>query len=145
MGYTTKFTGELRFGLELKASELAYIKELFEVDDVEKGDWIKPEGEQPHYIQFELTPDFGGIQWDGSEKFYNAVGAVNFIIVNARRKIPDFCLTGHLLAAGEDVDDKWSLVIENGLAKEVRTPPKGHKITCPHCDEDFYYGDESDD
>lgn len=139
MGYQTQFKGAVKFTRELTARELAYLKGMFwlDEDDFEKGGYIVP-AERPHYIQYELTEDFDGIQWDGSEKFYKAVEAMNFIIVNMKAKFPDFGLTGRMTAQGEEFDDRWELVIgEDGMAHEVRTPPAGTVVKCPHCEEKF--------
>lgn len=139
MGYETKFKGVIKFTKELSASELAYLKGMFWLDDgdMKKGDYILP-AELPHYIQYELTEDFDGIQWDGSEKFYKAVEAMNFIILNMKAKFPDFGVTGSMTAQGEDFDDRWELVIkDDGMAHEVKTPPAGTVITCPSCEKKF--------
>jgi hypothetical protein len=58
-----------------------------------------------------------------------------------KKKYPDFGLTGFMGAQGEDIDDRWSLVIEKGKAVRVETPPKGKKVECPHCGESFYIED----
>ncbi len=119
MGYTTQFDGSLKFNREMTEPELAFIKSMFWLEGDYSAPWIHPHG-KPHYIQLELTKDNDGIQWDGSEKFYDAVEAVNFIIDNAKRQITDFALSGQLLAQGEEVGDIWRLKIDgDGFAKRV--------------------------
>jgi hypothetical protein len=139
MGYQTEFKGQLSFNRELTGSELAFLKSMFWIDDddLAKGEWVVPE-DKPHYVQLELSPDFSGIQWDGSEKFYKAVEAVNFVILNMRHRYPDFALTGRLQAQGEEFEDRWELVIgEDGLAHQVDLPAPGQVVKCPHCEEKF--------
>lgn len=138
MGYSTDFTGELKFNRAMTPMELAYIEKQmgFDLPGDLKG-YIWPHG-KPHYVQFELTEDKSGIKWDGNEKFYKSVEAVNFIIDNARREIPDFGLTGQLEAQGEDIGDHWFLVIgEDGFAKRVDAPNVGDTVECPHCAREF--------
>jgi len=138
MGYTTEFEGELLFTRPITVPELAYIKELFWIDDSD----IKSRGlltgmGKPHYVQFEFNADFTGIKWDGSEKFYNAVEAVNFIIQNIKKEF-GLGLTGQLLADGEESGDVWILAIgEDGWAKRLEIPKVGESVTCPHCEETF--------
>jgi hypothetical protein len=135
MGYQTEFRGELKFNRELTGSELAFLKSMFWIDDDKMDGYIVPEA-KPHYVQLCLTDDFTGIKWDGSEKFYKAVEAVNFIIVNMKARYPDFALTGRMTAQGEDFEDRWELVVgEDGLAHQVDTPLAGRTIRCPHCDQ----------
>jgi hypothetical protein len=51
------------------------------------------------------------------EKTYDIVGGINFIIVNARTRIPDFGLTGTLVAHTEFEPYHWSVKIGcNGMA-----------------------------
>lgn len=119
MGYTTKFSGALKFAAPLTAEQELFIKTILPDDGYEDAadhpEWIKPDGFNS-YIQLAVCQDKSGIQWDGSEKFYDAVDAVNTVILTMKGKFPDFALTGGLLAQGEEVGDVWTLVIENNVA-----------------------------
>lgn len=135
MGYTTKFDGELKFIKPLTTVELAYLNQyLTSKDPDDFPDAILPEGEL-RYIQFELTKDFSGIKWDGSEKFYEAENAVNFLLLNMQKEYPDFGFTGQLYAQGEEVADRWLLVIENGVAVRKEVKIEGDIYECPNCGE----------
>ena len=140
MGYSTEFEGELKFTRELTSTELAAVKKMLWADCSDYPEWKHFKG---HYIQFEFTDDFSGIKWDGSEKFYEAVGAVNTLIAEVRKTVPDFGLTGTLYAEGEEADDRWALSIIDGQAVRVDTPPIGTKIICPHCECEFYLEQEA--
>lgn len=140
MGYTTKFEGELRFTSDVTGSQLAFLRSLFwKSDRDEPGMWAEHSPDTDGgYIQFEITKDFTGIQWDGSEKFYDAVGAVNVIVGEMRKMWPDFGLSGHLDAQGENFEDRWQLVIdEDGRAFRRENPRTGQIGTCPRCDHTF--------
>lgn len=140
MGYTTEFTGELRFTHELTASQLAYIQQFLGEDVRDHKDWGTPEELGLQYtVDLRLTNDFSGIEWDGSEKAYHMVNQVNFVIGKMKDKYPDFGLVGRLSARGEDCDDVWELVIENGVAVQHELTPTGTKVTCPHCEGTFYW------
>jgi hypothetical protein len=145
MGYSTDFIGELRFTRVMTPIELAYIERQMGFDLPEDfNGYIYPHG-KPHYVQFELTQDKTGIRWDENEKFYKAVEAVNFIIDNARREIPDFGLTGQLEAQGEQIGDHWFLVIgKDGFASRINAPKAGDKLTCPHCGEEIVLESKSE-
>jgi len=118
MGYTTRFTGTLKFKNELTIQQLIKLKEYFDTDSRKHPEW----GPQAfNYIDLELAKDASGLQWDGSEKTYGMVEAVNFIITEMQKEFPDFSLTGSMLAQGEEIGDIWRLIInENGIAEEVR-------------------------
>lgn len=116
MGYSTDFTGELKFTKELKAIELAKIKTFLGEDCRHHPEW---NATNMTYIDLELTSDFSGLKWDGSEKTYQLTEKVNLIIDEMKKDYPDFGLTGNLFAQGERIEDRWVLLIdENGKAKK---------------------------
>lgn len=120
MGYSTEFKGSLKFKEPLTAEQELYIQQFLNYEEPrEHPDWIIPDKNKTSYQQLELTADKTGIQWDGNEKFYHAVEAVNIVILNMQAKFPDFGLTGKLLAQGEEVGDVWFLKIIDGKAVEV--------------------------
>lgn len=128
MGYTTKFKGVLKFQNEVTVEELKHIQTLL-------GENI-PDGS---YCQFELTKNMEGIQWDGSEKFYDADQAAQWVIDEMRERFPGFGLLGDLMAQGEDMDDRWILRCTGDKAEKIDNPPPREKIRCPHCRHDFYW------
>jgi hypothetical protein len=132
MGYTTTFKGELTFVQEPTASQLAKIKQLFKVDGRKVG------LNEATYINLKFTEAFTGIEWNGTEKTYGMVEAVNYIIAQMKFDYPDFGLYGKLLAQGEDIEDRWELQINtDGWAVEKKIPLIGQKVRCPHCHNDF--------
>jgi len=57
-----------------------------------------------------------GLRWNGCEKTYDLVEKLNIIIVNTRKKFPNFGLKGKMRAKGEDMNDNWYLKIgDDGL------------------------------
>lgn len=139
MGYTTKFTGELLFTKELTASQLAMINLFFGEDCRDHPEW-ECDGT---YIDLELNDDFTGIRWDSdTEKNYGMVDHINLIIRMMKEAVPEFGLTGEMLAQGEDISDRWKLAIQDGQAVRVDLPETGKMVTCPHCNEDFILENE---
>lgn len=135
MGYSTNFTGELKFTAEATAPQLAALKAMMGEDCREHPEWNAPD---LHYIDLELTDDFTGIKWNGAEKTYDLEKLVNVVIRVMREKWPQFGLTGSLGAQGEDAEDRWALQIgEDGLARKVKLAMTGKIVTCPHCDGRF--------
>jgi hypothetical protein len=135
MGYNTEFQGEFKFNQELTASQLAKVKSFLGEDCRDHPEWNVKD---LYYINLELLEDFTGLKWDRTEKTYGMVEALNLIIVQMRVDMPSFNLTGKLLAQGEDIDDRYEIIIRDGVAIRVDIKPTGTKVECPHCGESFY-------
>ena len=135
MGYTTKFTGELKFTREMTAPQLAALIAMLGEDCREHPEWNATDLYQ---IDLELNGQLDGLRWNGMEKTYFMYKLVNVVIRVMREKWPDFGLTGGLQAQGEEVGDRWMLFIgEDGWAKQLKHVPTGKTIRCPLCDETF--------
>ena len=132
MGYKTRFSGELKFNKELSTKELAKVKTFLGEDCRQHPEW----GDHDLYwIDLDFTKDFSGIEWkceDGDS--YGMVECVNVIIANMRKEFPDFGFQGKMIAQGEDIDDRWMLVIENSIAVKKDFDAN---ITCPNCGHHF--------
>ncbi len=137
MGYNTVFNGEFKFSKELTAHQLAKINLFLGEDCRDHPEW---DSGNVTYIDLILLPDFSGIKWDdGCEKTYDMCKMINFIINEMQKTMPEFGLTGEFLCQGEEFDDRYKIVIENGFAVEVAEPLNGEKIMCPHCEEYFLH------
>lgn len=134
MGYSTDYKGEFKFTRELKASEIAKLKSFFGEDCRDHTEWKG--AEDLYYINLKFNSDFSGIEWDGCEKTDDLTNYINLIFDNI--DIPDFGLSGKILAQGEDIDDRYEIVIKDGRAVHIDTKPSGSKVECPHCGEKFY-------
>lgn len=136
MGYTTQFKGELLFTTDVTQKELALIKTFFGEDLREHPEW---QGRaQGSYIDLRFNELFTGIEWDDeTEKNHGIVSHINLIIEEVQKINPDFGLKGEMVAQGEDLDDRWRIVIENGIAVKKEIPASGDKVICPHCGEEF--------
>jgi len=131
MGYGTEFRGELKFTSELSTSQLTYLNTILGGDCREHPEWNEPE---LRYIDLELTEDLSGIEWNGGEKTYHMTESINLVIRLMRsRWWPAFSLTGELLAQGEEIDDRWMLVIKDGVAATRYVIVTGQVVTCPEC------------
>jgi hypothetical protein len=136
MGYTTQFNGELKFAHEPSVKQIAKLDSMFGKDCRSHKEW---DAAGLYYIDLELNDDYTGIRWNGAEKTYDMDKLVNVVIREMRKEFPEFALTGSLIAQGEDVDDRWQLVIgEDGFAQRVKIQITGTKIQCPNCDHKFY-------
>lgn len=135
MGYTTEFTGELKFTSEATAAQLAALNEMFGEDCRDHPEWGAKDA---YYIDPELNDDFTGVRWNGAEKSYEMVECVNVVIRQMRQQWPNFGLSGSMAAQGEDVEDRWALTIgEDGFAHKAKIAVTGKVVVCPHCDERF--------
>lgn len=136
MGYTTTFTGELKFTHEPSVKQIAKLDSMFGEDCREHKEWNAP---GLYYIDLEHNDDYSGIRWNGAEKTYDLDGLVNVVIREMRKEFPEFGLSGTLIAQGEIADDRWQLVIgDDGLAKKVAVHIVGTKVQCPNCEHKFY-------
>lgn len=137
MGYNTTFKGELKFTTEPTAKQLAALNSMFGEDCREHPEWGCGKNQNLSYIDLVITEDFSGIRWDdGTEKTYSLHELVNVVLREMRKTWPDFGLTGQLLAQGEDVTDRWALVMEDdGLAHRREIAFTGQVMDCPHCGE----------
>lgn len=141
MGYTTKFEGALKIVGDPTLSMIKELKKFLGEDTRDHEEW--GDAGDCYYIQYELTEEMDGIKWDGSEKFYGAVDAVNIITRNMRKTFPDFAFSGELLAQGEDLPDRWRLVMKDGVATHVDHPHAGKIVQCPDCGHEFELDDKS--
>lgn len=138
MGYTTTFKGELKFTTDLTAKQLSKVKSFLDEDCREHPEWGRTD---LTYIDLEISSDFSGLKWNGAEKTYDLAEKINLITEQMQKEFPEFGLEGSLLAQGEEIDDRYAIVIENGKAKQVEIKIKGTKVRCPHCDESFILED----
>lgn len=140
MGYNTRFTGTLTFTCELSVPMLKRLNEFFGEDPCDHPEWGL--GRDVGYIDLKLAPDYSGLQWDdGTEKTYGLEISVAMVVREMRKEWPQFGLRGSLLAQGEDVEDRWELVVNevSGFTEKRKVPIPGTKITCPHCRRKFYH------
>lgn len=141
MGYNTDFTGKLEFTSEPSVAVIRKLKSILGEDCRDHPEW---NSKDLTYIDFKITDDMDGIEWDDScEKTYMADGLIDMVIGLMRQDFPDFGLKGELLAQGEEYDDRWRLVIgADGLAHRVEFPRIGDRVTCPFCEKEFTVGDD---
>lgn len=135
MGYNTEFKGELKFTQELTASQLAKVKSFLGEDCRNHPEWG---ASSLYHIGLELLDDFSGLRWNGAEKTYSMDGMINLIITHMRTDVPDFGFVGKMVAQGEDIDDRYEILIKDGWAVKREIELTGTKIECPHCKQYFY-------
>ena len=139
MGYTTTFSGVLSFKDEPTVAQLRALKSMYGVDSRE--DERAPDDAEWYYCDFQVTDELDGIEWDGGEKFYGTVECLNWMLRIMRAEWPDFGLVGEIHAQGGDVEDRWVLKIQDGVAVRVENPRDGRKVRCPDCEAVFYLSD----
>lgn len=133
MGYDTQFDGILKFKNELTIPQLTKIRTFLGEDCREHPEWGKT---NLTYIDLELSKDYSGLKWDGSEKTYDLKDKINLIITEMKKSFPDFELEGHLLAQGDSIEDRYYISIENGVAVESDILDKKtvEQVICRSCD-----------
>ena len=126
MGYSTEFTGQLRFKNTVTNTHLGKLNSILgkDIRDLGYDNSIYENGKYGSYwyhIDLKITDDFSGIEWNKCEKTSELEHVVNW--VSALMRIDsDFELEGEMHAQGEEYEDRWRLVMKDGLALKVEQP-----------------------
>jgi hypothetical protein len=136
MGYTTEFDGVIELDKPLTEEDKNFLIEFansrrmvrkFDCTDKYgiEGEWYikdesfnvldqnKPPKTQPGlWCQWVPTDDGKGIEWDGNEKFYEADNWMKYLIQGFLAPKGYKC-NGEILAQGEDMYDRWHLIVKN--------------------------------
>ena len=144
MGYSSTFKGTLKFKEELKGSEIAYLETFLGEDrrDIGYEDDSKVyeigSDDYWYHIDLEFNKDYTGLKWNESEKSYGMPAIINFLLKRLKEQFKkDFILTGKMTVQGEEIDDRWQLIMVKNKAIKKDIKIVGDKITCPHCEEEF--------
>lgn len=147
MGYTTKFSGTLKFSQTPSVGKLQWLAKLLADYDHE---WLgkvasdsaypyNPEagdGDFRHYVDLRLTKDLSGIEWDSdTEKNSGMLTAIKVLqhAINAQFPTePEVFFEGTMTAQGEDPSDVWGIEAHEGTIKRIRMQ-KPKETLCPHC------------
>lgn len=151
MGYQTEFNGVIKVEPPLSPEEINYLnmfsdsrrmnreKGPYYVRDDNESDVINPNRPpkcQPNlWCQWISTEDGSGIEWDGSEKFYDAAEWMQYLIDHffgedpiakkvdseAGEFLQSHKFSGTINAEGEERDDVWRIRIENDYQVVVDT------------------------
>ena len=88
-----------------------------------------PEGQPGLWCQWVPTDDGSAIEWDGNEKFYYSEEWMRYLIEHfigsnplAKSQLPflqPHVLNGEILAQGEDMDDRWKLVVKDNVVTRI--------------------------
>jgi hypothetical protein len=82
-------------------------------------DYNDPPKTQPGlWCDWEITKDGKCIQWNETEKFYDAEIWMQYIIDNFIGN--DYSCNGTISAQGEEFDDQWDLIVENNKVRVER-------------------------
>lgn len=114
MGYTTEFEGRFNMDKLPPAEVIVRLRELEGIDGREDSDPDMPGG----YNQWNLTKDCQGIEWDGSEKFYDYVEWLQYLIDKVLAPA-GVTLSGTIAYSGEDVKDAGILTIQDGKVEQI--------------------------
>jgi hypothetical protein len=141
MGYTTDFSGQLKFNKQLSLDDHTFLTKLADtrrmarnVDPkygvegefyVEGGgsfgqagepnviDSNRPPETQPGlWLQWRPTEDGWYLEWDGGEKFYNYVEWLRYLIEKILSP-RGYVLNGEIEWFGEDLDDRGKIAVKD--------------------------------
>ena len=134
MWYSTDFQWQLDIHKNAQHEELNELESFMWADMREHDEW---DSWYLTWVDLELHREDLVITWDGSEKTYDLVEKINFIIQHMLKKYPFFELTWTMYANWEEHDDVWMIVMENNVAVREEMVTVWTKITCPHCEKKF--------
>ena len=106
MGYTTEFRGTFELSRPLSREEHTELERFSETrhdDEMMPGIWC----------DWAPTRDGRGIEWNGSAKFYDYVGWLEFIMDHFLDEW-GITLSGTVKYRGEDFDDAGTITVEDG-------------------------------
>ena len=110
MGYTTDFEGRFDLDKELTIEQSTILKRLSE--ERHGGDLQAFEGFPGFWCDWVPTEDNKGIEWNGTEKFYDYVAWLQLII--DRFIAPwNIKLNGSVRYRGESFDDYGTIIVDN--------------------------------
>lgn len=135
MGYTTDFEGVIELDKPLTEEDNDFLMKFsgcrrmvrnicehqygiegeWFVNDESTGvkDYNKPPKTQPGlWCQWKPTDDGKGIEWDGGEKFYESETWMKYLI-EGFLKPKGYKCNGEILAQGEEIHDRWRLIVKN--------------------------------
>lgn len=141
MGYNTYFKGRLIFDF-VSDEELQYIESFMGEDVRNHPEWIKnPKHKNLTHIDWQITEDKKGIEWNESEKSYDMDLTLELILDNMNLKFPNFSkkiVAGEILAQGEDQFDRYKILVnwKGQVVKKWIINNEG-EVHCPHCGKDF--------
>lgn len=133
MGYTTNFTGQLEFSRPLTVIEYNEIEAMNE--DADRCYKYTDKDTIPEsYMQWISNKDGTALIWDGSEKFYNYIHWLRWLIKHYF-KPRGIDLHGTLRWQGEEVGDVGIIKVVDG---KVTSEKLDIKLTeCPQCGHKF--------
>jgi hypothetical protein len=125
MGYNTIFEGVLNFKTELTKSQEFYLNFILGEDCRSHKEWNAP---NLTYIDLKITKNKKGLEWSEVEKTYDLEYKIPLVVRLMKDKFPNFGLKGELLAQGENINDRYILIIddEECIKKDI----SNKQITC---------------
>lgn len=148
MGYTTDFTGQLKFNKQLSLDDKTFLEKLantrrmarnigpefgvegeFFVDgggDFGQGhegsivDYNRPPSTQPSlWLQWAPTEDGWYLEWDGGEKFYSYVEWLEYLIEKVLAP-KGYVLNGEIEWEGEESGDLGRIVVKDNVVTTLQ-------------------------
>lgn len=129
MGYSTSFTGGLKFSRVLTVTEYNYLNGFSE--DRHEGE----QGMPGTWCQWIPNKEGTELVWDGGEKFYEYIEWLKWLIENYFKK-NDIVLNGAIRWEGEDNKDVGIITVTDNYV-EVEELQLVGAVDCPNCGHTF--------
>lgn len=121
MGYNTEYKGKLNFTCGPTTYMLNALEDILG-QDCREHKWrlySKPDKELT-FIDLELNEEKDALIWNESEKSYDMADKIELVVQLMQDNGFDFGLYGEFECQGEDMDDRYFIVVEDNEAKEVK-------------------------
>lgn len=110
MGYTTEFEGAVKVEPTLTAAQMDILHDF--AQERHGGNCDVYAGFPGFWCNWEARTGGTEIGWNGSEKFYDSDEWMKYIIENFLKPW-GVTANGEIIAQGEDISDRWLLVVQN--------------------------------
>jgi len=139
MGYSTDFSGGLKFNRELTHKEWMELKRLGNCDSKHDGFYTEftdtPDTIPDSYLQWEPSEDGTSYVWNGGEKFYDYIHWLRWVIKHYM--IPrDLVLNGEIRWQGEEMEDVGVIMATDNKITTRKLVVEG-MCECPSCGHKF--------
>lgn len=127
MGYTTNFEGKLKINKTLSLPDYRWLVNFSE--ERHEGEEATKQKMPGIWCDWVPTEDGEYLQWNESEKFYNYVEWLQWLVVNFFQP-KGYTLNGQIEWEGEDNEDIGTIIVKDNM---VSTQEKVMVTKCPHC------------
>ena len=108
--------GKLYFTTDMTDQMFDKLNEYLGEDCRVHNDW---DSGKMTWIDLQITEDYKGLEFSYCEKSYDMRNKIQFVINEMRKYCEDFGLKGIMLAQGEDMMDRYNIIVNNDKVYQI--------------------------